>query len=112
MLTIKRIYDEPAAGDGYRVLVDRLWPRGVAKDRAKIDLWMKEIAPGDELRKWFSHDPERWDEFRKRYREELNGRQEELEKLRRIVREHAVVTLLFAAKDELHNNAAALREMI
>ena len=111
MIRIKRIYDAPTPGDGRRVLVDRLWPRGVSKDEARIDEWLKEIAPSDELRKWFDHDPEKWAEFRKRYREELRPHGELMDRLRAEARQ-GTVTLLFAAKDVEHNNAVVLKELI
>ena len=108
---IKRIYDPPATGDGRRVLVDRLWPRGISRDRARIDEWLKEIAPSDQLRTWFGHDPARWEEFRKRYREELKTHGAILEQLRGEA-EQGPVTLLFAAKDTEQNNAAVVQEII
>ncbi|HLO25570.1 MAG TPA: DUF488 domain-containing protein [Geobacteraceae bacterium] len=111
MIKIKRIYDPPAPGDGRRILVDRLWPRGLSKDEARLDEWLKEIAPSDDLRKWFGHDPDRWEEFRKRYREELNSNGELL-KLLRTEGGKGTVTLLFAAKDAEHNNAVVLKEML
>ncbi len=111
MVKIKRIYDEPAPGDGRRVLIDRLWPRGISKDEAGIDEWLKEVAPSDELRKWFGHEPARWEEFRRRYREELKVHGEILERLRSEARK-GTVTLLFAAKDAEHNNAVVLKEML
>lgn len=111
MVRIKRVYDEPAAEDGQRILVDRLWPRGISKDKAHIDEWLKEIAPSDELRKWFGHDPARWEEFRERYRQELEAKAELVAGLRELAAE-GTVTLLFAAKDEEHNNAVVLKEML
>ncbi len=111
MVRIKRIYDPPAAGDGRRLLVDRLWPRGVAKEEAAIDEWLKEIAPSNTLRKWFGHDPARWEEFRQRYREELQGHRELLEQLRCNAAQ-GDITLLFAAKDLEHNNAVVLKEIL
>ena len=113
MVRLKRVYEEPEPGDGKRVLVDRLWPRGLTKERARLDLWSKDVAPSDGLRKWFSHDPERWTEFRKRYRLELRSspRKEELERLRALARRSSV-TLLFAAKDSRHCNAAVLAEIL
>ncbi len=111
MIRIKRIYDEPATEDGRRILVDRLWPRGISKDKARIDEWLKEIAPSDELRKWFGHDPARWEEFRERYRQELGEKAEPVAGLRKLAVE-GTVTLLFAAKDEEHNNAVVLKEML
>jgi len=111
MIRIKRVYDPVRPDDGRRVLVDRLWPRGVAKDEARIDEWLKEVAPSDELRKWFGHDPAKWEEFRTRYRQELKPRGELLERLRSEARK-GTVTLLFAAKDVEHNNAVVLKEML
>ena len=111
MIKIKRIYDPPAALDGKRVLVDRLWPRGLSKDDVKIDEWLKEIAPSDDLRKWFGHDPVRWEEFRKRYKEELKAHGDSLGKLR-TEGKRGTVTLLFAAKDAEHNNAVVLKEIL
>jgi uncharacterized protein YeaO (DUF488 family) len=111
MVRIKRIYDPPAPGDGRRILVDRLWPRGIAKEDARLDEWLKEIAPSDELRKWFGHDPARWEEFRKRYGAELERHGDLMENLRAAA-EKGAVTLLFAAKDAERNNAVVLKEMI
>lgn len=110
-LQIKRAYDVASKDDGYRVLVDRLWPRGVSKDQARIDLWMKEIAPSTKLRQWFAHDPERWSEFRKRYFRELDEHPEVVEQLQTIIRKEPV-TLVYAAKDEEHNDAVALQEYL
>jgi len=109
MIKTKRIYESPAEEDGFRILVDRLWPRGVRKEKAKIDLWLKEIAPSDELRKWFSHDPARWEEFRKKYEKELSAKQALLNEIRRKEKEKGAVTLLYSAKDTEHNNAVALK---
>ena len=111
MIRIKRIYDPPASEDGRRVLVDRLWPRGVAKDAARLDDWLKEIAPSDELRKWFGHDPAKWEEFRGRYRTELQSHAETLATLRAAAKK-GTITLLYAAKDEEHNNAVVLKELL
>ena len=111
MIQIKRIYDEPDKRDGFRVLVDRLWPRGLSRDKAKVDLWLKDMAPSDELRKWFSHDPVKWPEFRKRYKEELKGKQELVEQLCEEAKK-GKVTLLFSAKDTEHNNAVVLRGIL
>lgn len=112
MIRIKRIYDPVDNNDGYRVLVDRLWARGISKERAKLDLWMKEIAPSDELRKWFQHDPSKWDEFQLRYRKELLEKKELLSELKRIVKENKSVTLLYSAKDKEHNQAIALLRIL
>lgn len=104
---LKRVYEAPADGDGKRVLVDRLWPRGVSRERAQLDWWARELAPSDGLRRWFAHDPAKYPEFVRRYRRELVGKPE-LETLRRLAAEGAV-TLLYAAKDERHNQARALQ---
>ena len=108
---LKRAYAEPAASDGTRILVDRLWPRGVRKADAAIDQWIKEIAPSTELRKWFGHDPARWDEFRSRYAAEVGQHPEELGQIRDLARQ-GIVTLVYSAHDEEHNDAVALRELL
>lgn len=112
-ITVKRAYDEPAASDGTRVLVDRLWPRGVSKERAALDLWLKDIAPSAELRTWYGHEPARWEEFRRRYQEELRASpaKEALEELRGMVKA-GTVTLITAARDSEHSDAAVLRESL
>ncbi|MEP6849633.1 MAG: DUF488 domain-containing protein [Acidobacteriota bacterium] len=110
-MRIKRIYEPYAATDGFRVLVDRLWPRGIKKETAHIDLWLKEVAPSNELRKWFDHDPEKWKAFVTKYRAELKG-SAALGQLRSLVKEHREVTLLYGAKDEQHNQAAALAQFL
>ena len=107
----KRVYDAAEAGDGYRVLIDRMWPRGVSRQRAQLDEWARELAPSSELRKWFHHDPERFGEFRSRYREELRERRPLLEELRRRARD-GPVTLLYAARDREHNDAIVLEELV
>lgn len=103
---LKRAYAPPAVEDGMRVLVDRLWPRGLSKDEARIDIWMKEIAPSTALRRWFNHDPEKWQVFQQKYVKELEG-SAALDELRRLAR-RCRITLLFAARDEQHNNAVVL----
>ncbi|MBK6437126.1 MAG: DUF488 domain-containing protein [Candidatus Microthrix sp.] len=108
---IRRAYDEPTNNDGYRVLVDRVWPRGVSKEDAQLDEWCKQIAPSTELRKWFGHDPERWDEFRSRYRGELEDRDDLVDALVERATD-ARVTLVFGAKDTEHNQAVVLAELI
>jgi uncharacterized protein YeaO (DUF488 family) len=108
---IKRIYEPPSAGDGYRVLVDRLWPRGLSRERARVDEWVRELAPSDALRRWFGHDPARFDEFRERYRAELCARTDLVAQLRDRS-EAGPVTIVYAARDEEHNNAAVLAEMV
>ena len=111
MIKTKRAYENYAPEDGRRVLVDRLWPRGVTKQKVKIDAWMKEIAPSNTLRRWFGHDPARWGEFKKRYRKELETKKEMMRELEEWAM-NGDVTILFAAKDEAHNNAVALKEML
>lgn len=112
-IKIKRIYEPPEPSDGLRILVDRLWPRGIAKDKAAVDEWLKEIAPSNELRTWFGHQPERWTEFQRRYRAELRTPEHRarLDRLRAMASKHTV-TLLYAAKDEEHNNARALAAIL
>lgn len=110
-LNLKRAYDEPAKSDGQRILVDRLWPRGLRKEEARIDHWAKEIAPSGELRRWFGHDPERWPEFRRRYEAELQGNEAEVKALRERIGKEAT-TLVFAAKDTERNNAVVLRDFL
>lgn len=110
-IRLKRVYEPPAAEDGTRVLVDRLWPRGLSKEKAAVDQWLRELAPSTELRQWFGHDPERWPEFRRRFVQELRGEGERLEALRALAREGRM-TLLFAAHDERHNNAVVLQELL
>ena len=112
MLKIKRVYDKPSREDGGRVLVDRLWPRGMTKEATKIDLWMKEVAPSDALRKSFCHDVEKWPEFQKRYRAELKQKKELLGQLKKIENEHGTLTLLYGAKDTEHNQAVVLAEVL
>ncbi|MFT3896824.1 MAG: DUF488 family protein [Thermomonas sp.] len=108
--SLKRVHDAPSSGDGTRVLVDRLWPRGLSRDKAKIDIWLRDIAPSDALRREFHAKPERWNEFRSAYADELKGN-EALPQLRALCRKRRV-TLLYASKDEAHNNAVALRDLL
>lgn len=112
MIRIKRIYDKPEKEDGFRILVDRLWPRGLTKEKANVDLWLKEIAPDNALRKWFSHDPAKWNAFREKYNDELKAKPELISQLKQLLKKEKVVTLLYAAKDEQHNNAVALKELL
>jgi uncharacterized protein YeaO (DUF488 family) len=108
---LKRAYETPTADDGTRILIDRLWPRGITKKRAAVDQWMKDISPSTELRKWFGHDPARWDEFRRRYAQEVHKNGDLLEQLRSLAR-HGPITLVYSAHDEKHNDAVELRELI
>lgn len=108
---LKRAYDEPLAEDGIRILVDRLWPRGVKKKAAAIDLWAKDLAPSTELRKWFGHAPARWAEFRRRYIVEIRQHTELLDEIRKLAR-RGTVTLIYAARDQKHNEAIIIRDMI
>ncbi len=112
-VSIRRAYDEPAAADGYRVLVDRVWPRGRRKEELALDEWAKELAPSTALRKWFAHDPERWDEFNKRYREELDT-PETRQRLRALIEAAGSrrITLVYSARDEQHNQAVVLRGIL
>jgi uncharacterized protein YeaO (DUF488 family) len=110
-VNIKRVYEEAKKSDGKRILVDRLWPRGLAKAEVKVDLWLKEIAPSTALRKWFSHEPSKWEEFKKRYSVELEKNNEQISLLEREVSE-GKVTLVYGAKDQEHNGAVVLREFL
>ena len=109
MIQLKRAYEPASKEDGLRLLVERLWPRGVSKQRAKIDLWLKDFAPSTELRQWYGHDPARWPQFRKRYRAELKGKGDVLALLKYVTREQPV-TFVYAARDEERNSAVALKE--
>jgi len=108
---VKRAYEDADPGDGYRVLIDHVWPRGVSRERAQLDEWARELPPSDELRKWFDHVPERFAEFRSRYRDELAAHSEQVEGLRRRARE-GTLTIVYAARDTKHNNALVLAELI
>lgn len=112
MFRIKRIYEPAEPDDGARILVDRLWPRGISKEKAHLDLWMKEIAPSDTLRKWFAHDPARWKEFVSQYRREFRNNRGFADELKRIERERGRVILLYSAHDEKYNQAAALLQFL
>ena len=111
MIRLKRVYEKPAKEDGVRILVERLWPRGLTKEKATIDLWMKEIAPSPELRRWFGHDPAKWREFRKRYEAELGKKKDLVVRLKQATRE-GDVTFVYAAHDEKHNSAVALKQFL
>jgi uncharacterized protein YeaO (DUF488 family) len=110
-IKIKRVYEEFEKDDGFRILVDRLWPRGLSKEKARIDLWLKEIAPSTELRKWFGHDPEKWKGFRSRYETELRHH-DDLVKTLEAKAEEGTITLLYAARDEKHNEALVLQQFL
>ena len=110
-LAIKRAYEPAEENDGFRILVDRLWPRGVTKEKLQVDLWLKELGPSTELRKWFGHAPEKWEEFRRRYREELAEKQELLGQVEQHL-EEGRVTLVYSAKDEEHNQAVVIKEYL
>ncbi len=110
-IRLKRAYEEPASDDGLRILVERLWPRGLTRERAGVDHWVKEVAPSTELRRWFNHDPARWGEFQKRYRAELRQNKDAVEELRQRCRGQTV-TLVYAARDEMHNAALVLKNYL
>jgi len=111
MIRTKRVYEKAVKEDGTRVLVDRLWPRGISKKAARIDEWLKEVAPSDKLRKWFAHDPKRWQGFEQKYTKELETKKDLIEKLRSVSR-NRTLTLLYSARDELHNQAIVLKEFL
>lgn len=112
MIKIKRIYAKLEKDDGLRILVDRLWPRGITKEKAKIDFWFKDAAPSNWLRKWFSHDMRRWASFKRKYKNELKGKPKALEQIKQLTKKEKFITFLYAAKDEKHNNAIALKEIL
>lgn len=110
-IKLKRAYDAPAIDDGTRILIDRLWPRGVKRSDAAINEWMREIAPSTELRRWFSHDPRRWQEFRHRYQSEIQQHPEQFDRLRTLA-QHGRITLVYSARDEVHNNAVVVKDLL
>lgn len=112
MIKIKRAYKPPEESDGFRILIDRLWPRGVSKEKAKLDLWLKDVAPSNELRKWFSHDPSKWQEFQEKYRAELKNKNQILNEIKDLEKDNETLTLIYSAKDEEHNNAVVLKDVI
>ncbi|WP_207695400.1 hypothetical protein DOK67_0001754 [Enterococcus sp. DIV0212c] len=114
MLQIKRAYEKIDSSDGYRVLVDRLWPRGMSKEKEQLDLWLKKVAPSKELRQWFNHEPDKYPKFKEKYIAELESGEtnEAFQQLLEIVKEHAAVTLIYSAKEEKYNNAVVLKELI
>lgn len=107
----KRVYEDSSEDDGFRILTERLWPRGVSKERANLDQWMKGIAPSHDLRKWFDHDPDKWEDFKERYRRELFG-SEHVEEMIEIIKNHETVTFVYASKDEEHNSTVLLKEFL
>ncbi len=111
MIKLKRVYEEPSKEDGFRVLVERLWPRGITKERAAVDVWLKDVAPSTELRKWFSHEPEKWEQFCVRYAAELSQKNDAVSLLKQKSKE-GTVTLVYAARDEKHNSAVVLKEIL
>ena len=111
MIKVKRIYDPPETGDGFRILVDRLWARGISKEKARVDLWLREVAPSNALRKWYGHDPAKWAEFKRKYLEEIEGKTTEFDLLRQKAK-GGTITFLFSSKEEKLNNAAALKEFV
>jgi uncharacterized protein YeaO (DUF488 family) len=111
MVKVKRVYEPPSRTDGLRVLVDRLWPRGLTKERAAVDLWLKDLAPSTELRKWFAHDPTKWKQFEARYRTELREKKDAIKLLKEKSKERTL-TLLFGARDEEHNEALVLKQIL
>ena len=111
MIKLKRVYERQSKGDGLRILVERLWPRGLTKERASVDLWLKDVAPTTELRKWFGHDPAKWEEFCKRYRVDLEQNKDAVNLLKQKSKE-GTITLVYAARDEKHNSAVALKEIL
>jgi uncharacterized protein YeaO (DUF488 family) len=110
-IKLKRVYEQPEATDGFRILVDRLWPRGLTKEKAAADLWLKEIAPSTQLRKWFNHEADKWNEFQKKYHQELKGNKEAVSILKAHLKQ-GKVTLLYAAKDQIHNEALVIKEFV
>jgi uncharacterized protein YeaO (DUF488 family) len=112
MVLVKRIYDQASPSDGFRILIDRLWPRGINKENARIDEWMKEIAPSTELRKWFNHEPAGWEEFQRRYVKELEGKSALLEEIRARVAAEGTVTLLYATRETEKNHAVLLKRIL
>jgi len=112
MIQLKRAYDDIEDSDGFRVLVDRLWPRGVSKEKLQLDEWLKDIAPSNELRKWFGHDPDKFEEFKQKYRAELESKQEQINELKNFYQKYKRLTLIYAAKDRKHNNAIVLKEYL
>lgn len=109
LIKLKRVYEPPAAEDGYRILIDRLWPRGMSKEKANLSLWLKDIAPREELRQWFSHNPERWIEFKEKYCAELSEKKDLIKQIKELEKEHQILTLIYSSRDLMHNNAIVLK---
>jgi uncharacterized protein YeaO (DUF488 family) len=112
MIKLKRVYEAYESSDGARVLVDRLWPRGISKEKAHLELWLKDIAPSDELRKWFNHDPKKWKEFQTKYKQELEEKDELVKQLKELQKKEKTLTLLYGAKDSEHNQAVVLAQLL
>jgi uncharacterized protein YeaO (DUF488 family) len=112
MIKLKRIYQKPEKSDGLRILVDRLWPRGMSKEKAAVDLWLKDIAPSNTLRKWFGHDPKKWLTFQRKYKAEILANKELFSQLKQITKKRKNITLLYAAKDEQHNEAVVIKDLL
>jgi uncharacterized protein YeaO (DUF488 family) len=112
LIRIKRVYDLPTEEDGFRILIDRLWPRGMSKIKANLDLWTKDIAPSEELRTWFNHEHCKWGEFQKKYKTELSVKQAAIKQIEQLEKEKGVITLVYSARDTEHNNAVALKSIL
>lgn len=112
MIKLKRVYEETSEDDGIRIFVERLWPRGIKRENLNFYLWLKDVAPSTELRKWYSHDIKKWNEFKEKYFHELNGKEDSLEQILKLLRQNATVTFLYASKETTYNSATALREYI
>jgi len=112
MIKIKRAYESSSKDDGFRILVDRIWPRGVSKEKANLNTWMKEIAPSSDLRKWFSHDLKKWKEFKNKYKKELEEKKDIIREIKEIEKDKGKVTLIYSAKDKEHNNAVVLEHIL
>jgi len=112
MIKLKRVYEKPSLKDGYRILVDRLWPRGLSKEKAKVDLWLKDIAPSNELRKWYHNNFDQWYEFKKKYKKELGDNKAKFDELKKVIKQNKVVTFVYSSKEEKYNNAAVLKEFL
>jgi uncharacterized protein YeaO (DUF488 family) len=112
LIRIKRVYDLPTEEDGFRILIDQLWPRGMSKIRANLDLWTKDIAPSEQLRTWFNHEPCKWGEFQKKYKTELSVKQAAIKQIEQLEKEKGVITLVYSARDTVYNNAVALKSIL